>query len=93
MAEETRLVRVRSEPATLSTELVAAIREALGGTEPVRILVDGEEDLATLPALLHTPLGGTVLYGMPGQGIVAVVVTEEARTRAERWLELMATAG
>lgn len=84
-----RLVRVRSDPATLSAELVDAVQEALEAPGEAKILVDGEEDLGTLPALAHAPLGGTVIYGMPNRGVVPVPVTPESRQRARDWLSLM----
>ena len=42
---------------------------------PVRIFVEGEEDLLGLPCFLEAPLGAKVLYGMPGRGVVVVDVT------------------
>jgi uncharacterized protein (UPF0218 family) len=43
--------------------------------------VDGEEDLATLPAVVAAPDGASVVYGQPDEGMVLVEVTPE--TRAE----------
>ncbi|HSW48231.1 MAG TPA: pantetheine-phosphate adenylyltransferase, partial [Candidatus Saccharimonadales bacterium] len=43
------------------------------------ILVTGEEDLMSLPAILLSPLESIVLYGQPDRGIVMVKVTEKKK--------------
>lgn len=43
---------------------------------PQSLVIDGEEDLMVLPAVLMAPLGSFVLYGQQGLGVVAVKVTE-----------------
>jgi hypothetical protein len=53
----------------------------------VTVEVTGEEDLAALPAMLAAPLGSTVVYGQPGEGMVRVAVTPEARRRARELFE------
>ena len=76
-----RRVEVLNEPAELSRELLLALREAIDREEHSLLVVEGEEDLATLPAVLAAPLGGTVVYGQPDEGMVAIPVTEA--TKAE----------
>lgn len=49
-------------------------------TTPYVIRVIGEEDLATLAVILAAPLGTSVFYGQPNEGIVQVVVTEEKKS-------------
>jgi len=51
--------------------------------------VDGEEDLATLPAILVAPKGASVVYGQPGEGMVLVQVDREATERARDLLTRM----
>ncbi len=46
---------------------------------PAKIIVDGEEDLATLPAVLLLPLGTVVVYGQPNEGLVVIEITAEKR--------------
>jgi len=72
--------RVANEPGTLSADLVAALVEGLDGGATVE--VDGEEDLAALPALVAAPDGATVVYGQPGEGVVGVPVEAMSRARA-----------
>jgi uncharacterized protein (UPF0218 family) len=79
---------VANPPATLSRELLEALVAALADA-PTVVDVDGEEDLATLPALLATPLGGAVVYGQPGEGMVLVPVTDASRATARGLLSRM----
>lgn len=46
---------------------------------PQSMIVNGEEDLMVLPAILVAPLSSLVLYGQYGLGVVAVKVTEEKK--------------
>jgi uncharacterized protein (UPF0218 family) len=43
------------------------------------VVVEGEEDLASLPVILHAPEGATVIYGIPDTGLCLVHVDEGAR--------------
>ena len=83
-------VEVSNPRATLSRALLDALVTALGRDGPTTIGVDGEEDLAALPAILAVPLGGCVVYGQPGEGMVLVPVTDESRTLARDLLSRMA---
>jgi len=47
--------------------------------KPAAIRVLGEEDLAVLPVVLLAPVGSSVFYGQPDQGVVCVKVTEEKK--------------
>jgi GTP-dependent dephospho-CoA kinase len=74
-----REVRVRNPAGHVTREAWDAIRAAMAdaGPAPLRIVVEGEEDLLGLPCFLEAPVGAAVLYGMPGQGVVVVHVTPE----------------
>jgi GTP-dependent dephospho-CoA kinase len=74
-----KTIEVKNPPATLNQELIDQIRESLAGNERVKIVVDGEEDLATLPAILYAPLGSAVIYGQPNEGSVLVKVAPEKK--------------
>jgi uncharacterized protein (UPF0218 family) len=89
-----RDVGVVNPPATLTDELLTALREAIDGAEALTgsrlIEVDGEEDLATLPAILAAPEGASVVYGQPGEGMVLVQVDGESTAHARDLLGRMA---
>jgi uncharacterized protein (UPF0218 family) len=74
-----KTIEVKNPPATLNQELIDHIKASLAGNERVKIIVDGEEDLATLPAILYAPLGSVVVYGQPNEGSVLVKVTPEKK--------------
>ena len=69
--------RVENEPGTVSESLVGGVREAY--EEGGLVEVDGEEDLAVLPAVALAEDGDTVVYGQPGEGMVYVDVDEETQ--------------
>ena len=50
--------------------------------------MDGEEDLATLPAI-KLENGAKVIYGMPDKGMVVVDVNQQTKERANKLLERM----
>ena len=78
---------VANAAGTISAALVEAIADALADGEPSVVAVDGEEDLAALPAVLLAPDGATVVYGQPDEGMVRVDVGPDARERARSLLE------
>ncbi|WP_254545596.1 GTP-dependent dephospho-CoA kinase family protein [Halomarina pelagica] len=84
-----REVRVENPAATLSRDLLVALREGLAGGETVAVVVDGEEDLAAVPAIAVAPLGATVVYGQPDEGMVLVVVDETVRADMREFLGRM----
>lgn len=56
------------------------------GTNPKNFVVldiEGEEDLLTLPVIVHAPIGSIVYYGQPQVGLVEVIVTEEKKKEAQ----------
>ena len=82
-------VRVKNPPGVVTRELIDAIRDNMGSKKPVRIFVDGEEDLAVIPACEYAPVGSVVLYGQPNEGVVAVAVTEEKKRETLSLMEQM----
>lgn len=68
---------VENPAATLSEGLLEALRAALDADETTVIVVDGEEDLVAVPAIVAAPLGASVVYGQPDEGMVLATVDEE----------------
>ena len=75
-------VPVVNPAARITDELWQAIASAYAASSCTLIEVDGEEDLATLPAIVHAPDGANVVYGQPDQGAVVVTVDQATRRRA-----------
>ena len=92
--EPTRLaadqtVYVKNPQGTITDEAEEAIANALRGTQSVKMVVEGEEDLLTLPAILHASNNALVVYGQPYEGIVVVMVTDEKRAEINAILKSM----
>lgn len=79
-----REIHVKNAAGTLNPDLWEVLERA---SDRVRIIVEGEEDLVTIPAVLTSPIGSIVLYGQPGEGTVIIEVTEEKKREFERILE------
>ncbi|WP_336036133.1 GTP-dependent dephospho-CoA kinase family protein [Halobacterium yunchengense] len=88
-----RTVEVESDPATVSVELLEALADAVRADGSTVVSVTGEEDLATLPAVLLAPADASVVYGQPGEGMVLVNVTSAVAARARALCERLETTG
>ena len=82
-------VRVNNPQGTITEEAISAIKEALERNEHTHIIVDGEEDLLVLIAVLYAPENSFIVYGQPYSGIVAVKATAEKKAQAEEFLKAM----
>ena len=82
-------VEVDNEPGTISQQLYFEIRNAIESEIITKIIVKGEEDLATLPVIKHSRKGAKVIYGMPDKGMVVVDVNQQTKERANKLLERM----
>ena len=74
---------------TITSEALRAVEKAFRAEKPARVLIEGEEDLLAIPAILFAPVEATVYYGQPGQGVVAVKVDERAKASAKRLMSSM----
>jgi uncharacterized protein (UPF0218 family) len=82
-------VYVKNPQGTITYEADEAIANALKGTQSVKMVVEGEEDLLALPAILHASNNALVVYGQPYEGIVVVIVTDEKRAEINAILKSM----
>lgn len=88
--EVDKTMHVKNPPGTLTEEALENVQEALKDREQkTRILVDGEEDLLALPAVLYAPENSLVVYGQPRIGIVAVKATKQKKKRVSQIIEAM----
>ena len=74
-------VEVENPAGVITEELDLAIKDAIEGDDPIRLWVDGEEDLAMLPVIKYAPLSSIVLYGQPNEGVVAVLLDERIKRK------------
>ncbi len=80
-------VEVGNPAGTLTRELLVELAAAVARDRPTLLVVDGEEDLAALPAVAIAPDGAAVVYGQPGEGMVLATVDAEARASVRALLE------
>ena len=76
-------------PGTITDEAWTAIRRALEQKGRTKVVIDGEEDLLTVAAVLSAPEDSLVVYGQPLEGIVVVKVTEETREKMQHIVDSM----
>ncbi|MCX6693904.1 MAG: GTP-dependent dephospho-CoA kinase family protein [Methanomicrobiales archaeon] len=73
---------VKNPAGTITDTLIAALEQAVAHP-PVRVEVDGEEDLAVIPLVIVAPDGAMVIYGQPGEGVVVREVDGRAKEAAQ----------
>ena len=85
---EARLMIVKNPASHITPQLWKAVKDALKSEEPVKIFVEGEEDLAVLPFVLEAEEGTLILYGLEGF-VVAIRVDQEIKKVCEDLLKRM----
>jgi len=83
-----RVLRAKNPPGIIGFSAWSAIRDAISGGGGL-VLIEGEEDLLALPAIVEAPDGALVIYGQPNEGIVVVEVDRASRDRAKALMEMM----
>ncbi|HEX6067712.1 MAG TPA: GTP-dependent dephospho-CoA kinase family protein [Nitrososphaera sp.] len=76
-------IRCKNTAGAISKDAVDLLNATLSEKKPVRVLVDGEEDMLALPLFVMAPLGAVVLYGQPLEGLVVVEITTAKRKQAK----------
>jgi len=84
-----KTIYVKNPPGTITEEALKAIQEALKSNSRVKIIVDGEEDLLTLIAVLYAPENSFVVYGQPYEGVVVVKATRNKKAEVAEILKAM----
>ena len=82
-------LKIDNPAAEITLESIEIIKKAFEMTSPVRLIVNGEEDLLVLPVCIHAPENSVVLYGQPNKGLVLVQITTEIRNKAQTLLDMM----
>ena len=76
-----RLIRVRNPAGALTANAISGMRRAFQGRKPVRVQVEGEEDLMAMLAIALAPVSAVIFYGQPGVGVVAVKASASSKSR------------
>jgi uncharacterized protein (UPF0218 family) len=78
-----------SNPAgTIELAAWEALREAIEKKNSL-VVIDGEEDLLTLPAIMLAPDGSIVVYGQPNEGMVIVRVNSQKKAEIKKIVDSM----
>jgi len=88
LANTTELT-VDNPAAEITPQSIDIIKKAFSMQPPVRLSVNGEEDLLVIPVCIHAPEDSIVLYGQPNEGLIIVKITPEIRNKAQALLDLM----
>ncbi len=84
-----RIFLVENEPGTLSHIAWESVSEVIKHEGSV-LIVKGEEDLLTLPAILEAPNKSIVIYGQPpNAGITVVRVNKESKQLVNSMIDAM----
>ena len=84
----TRVITAKNAAGRIEPNARMAVERAIGG-EADLVVIEGEEDLLAIVAVIAAPLGSLVVYGQPNEGVVLVRVSEEKKKEAEGILKLM----
>jgi uncharacterized protein (UPF0218 family) len=81
--DSTKELKCSNKAGTISKKAVELLKDALEMSSPVRIIVDGEEDLLALPLFLIAQDKSVVMYGQPYEGLVVVKINSKIRKKAK----------
>ncbi|MFP3299566.1 MAG: DUF359 domain-containing protein [Thermoplasmatales archaeon] len=84
-----KVIRVNNPPGTITKELWESVEDAIKSNGNVLIIVEGEEDLASLPAIYFSPKGSIILYGIPDEGIAVIESGDSVKTEIEKYIKEM----
>jgi uncharacterized protein (UPF0218 family) len=79
----------KNPPGEITEESMQIIKKAFSSEPPVRIIVDGEEDLLVIPVCILAPENSVVMYGQPNEGLVIVQITPKIRAKVQKILDGM----
>jgi len=83
------ILTCKNPPGEITQESIQTIQKAFSSDPPIRIIVDGEEDLLVIPVCIAAPENSVVMYGQPNEGLVIVHVTPEIRAKVQKILDVM----
>ena len=80
---------VKNNPGEISNESFELVKNIFDEKPPIRLVVDGEEDLLVLPVCLFAPENSVVMYGQPNEGLVIAEITNDVRDKIQKIVDQM----
>lgn len=84
-----QVMSVKNPRGTITEEAWRTIEGATRDSIRTKIIVDGEEDLLTLVAVLTIPEDSLVIYGQPKKGMVVVKATLDMKREVSKIIQAM----
>lgn len=84
-----QVISVTNPPGTITEEAWRTIEGVMRKSLRTKIIVDGEEDLLTLVAVLTIQENSLVIYGQPKKGIVVVKSTLDVKRAVSKIIQAM----
>ena len=82
-------LRCSNPPGSISKEAFSVLYQALTMRGPIKVIVNGEEDMLALPIIAIADDKAVVLYGQPLEGMVVVNINPEMQAKAKNLMERM----
>ncbi len=82
-------LHAKNPPSTITPEAWMTIKQALEQSQTAKVVIDGEEDLLTLVAVIQAPVNSLVIYGQPHEGVVVIQVTAQTKSMMQKILDEM----
>ena len=82
-------ITLENPAGTLTPQAWKTLDKAIVQKQPTLIIVEGEEDLLTLVAVLESPDNWTVTYGLPQEGVVVAKVNAATKHKVNLIVQAM----
>jgi len=89
-------IKANNPAGCITCDLISKLREAVNLAEngkKVKVIVEGEEDLAVAPLGLLLPNSSLILYGQPNEGVVALMIDDDRKSIILEFLRCMERVG
>lgn len=82
-------IKVKNPPGYITVDLWKGVEEGMRqlGRGKRKIVVEGEEDLAVIPCVMHAPLGTNIFYGHFEKGLIWMKVNGKIKKQIKGLLE------
>jgi uncharacterized protein (UPF0218 family) len=77
----------------ITDEAILTIRRIIKRKKPSLLLVDGEEDLLSLPFILNSPTGSLIIYGIPERGMMVITVDQKIKQKVKKLISQFTRVG